>query len=587
MNEDYEKKIRNIRSELRDVKKDLTITNKYLQLIHNDLHIGLNLRNIMTDEYYSYHYHDCYNENIIDQEPIRKRKNTLETAENINERDLAIKEIEGGKSKKILIIGEAGVGKSVHFNSAIYIWWSFWKKIVLTLDLSKLRKKVPLKTALFMQNFKEVTSFNEKDIDEILKSDKDQETILFVDGWDNSNYIPDELLNIVYGRKNQYNSIKLVVWSRTWKVNNLFNNFDSIFEIIGFSNEGVLQYFRQLLDKGKYILLQQQLNGKLLELCKIPLLAHFIGLLYNYGEDRILGIEDEFTIFERVEELVKTELKDNLLLLNIAHKAIFDNELVDFPIIVSPDSFEILSENNRNPTNSSYGSEGNLFSLRSFLEYLAVKKEICLNQSVIQTNCKIKDLKLELREKFRDIQKGKISIFKACNKNFKLYNFNNHLRDLIEKVNKYEYSINNITVGEIWKKSVQHMTHEKLNITFLKLDLNTEEISLKDVILMLQNFSNIQEFHLTNGSIKNESENEKDWEKNFGYEKNNSLLMFSCCNCSINPGSIRHILNYLAYHPYLKHIKIYPKEKSSKKYNFLLNLKFYNFTYYFFLNRNQ
>lgn len=225
------------------------------------------------------------------------------------------------KNKKILILGETGIGKT--FN-CLTIYYNWARNKILTdffifyIDLFKINPNSNLIDVILEQNF---VNFNEYDriFLRYLIKEKSDRVILLFDGVDALNS-PDSIFHkIIY--ENQSIDYRIVVWMRENTTDEFQEMYNEIFKIDGFNSKDIRCFFRTYFSSCQVadnILSYLQLKRKaLLESCTNPLIAYLVCSLWQC--DGIL----ESTQSEIVEKSVNIFLGENLIPNSERYKNIF------------------------------------------------------------------------------------------------------------------------------------------------------------------------------------------------------------------------------------------------------------------------
>lgn len=265
------------------------------------------------------------------------------------------------QQERILIYGEAGIGKNFHFRSLLLEYFKDTKctdHLILSVNLREINEEDQYEKVLFKQNFENSTKITYDLFCHCLSDDSffaSKKIVLFLYGADEIVNKKSSFYKIIYGKKNF--SYKLVVWTRSSKLEELENIYDVILEVAGLNEENKETYFRKFFNEQKedstvssesYYLKDKKENQKVnsqsqknfeqyrssedcenysdklskgqpsrspvitskskdliqtlkrktpkfWELCKIPLFAELIGLVYNKNKN---SLENAVSIIE-------------------------------------------------------------------------------------------------------------------------------------------------------------------------------------------------------------------------------------------------------------------------------------------------
>ncbi|CAD5126743.1 DgyrCDS14799, partial [Dimorphilus gyrociliatus] len=302
--------------------------------------------------------------------------------------------------QRILVRGDAGMGKTFHSMKLLYNWAtsdnSLRDYLLLKVNLADIEDDDDLEKTLFLNNFTENTGVNlqlfqyfftdyEKDCKERKK------ILLLLDGADELKYENSKFYSII----TKINQIKypVIVWSRHWKMRYVIETYDRIFEIIGFSPYNVKLYFRKFFNEENtpsltYENMSNQLfkylneeKKDILEICRYPLVANLIAGLWE--ETKHEKLSDEYSIFKEVIKItlsnrgIEKGSNNYIEAMKYCSKVAFENLVYDKKI----NSNEIFEKTNyfggiltpvkvRATLNSSTNKNEYKFIHFSFQEYL-------------------------------------------------------------------------------------------------------------------------------------------------------------------------------------------------------------------------
>lgn len=200
------------------------------------------------------------------------------------------------KFNTILIMGNPGVGKSIHVKHLVYTnhnrqWKILNDKIILVVLLKNVRENDDIYEVIYEQNFKKLNIpfiENSELLINVVK-EKPEKFLLFIDGVDEYNFQEESILNIIRGEKF---SIKTVLWSRKHAVEKYITNYDYIFEILGLKGNQIITFYKKYINDNRKLnsflrILQNGNVNRLEKLCQIPLLALVVYLVWNKHKDNI------------------------------------------------------------------------------------------------------------------------------------------------------------------------------------------------------------------------------------------------------------------------------------------------------------
>lgn len=223
---------------------------------------------------------------------------------------------------KMLVQGEPGIGKTVHFKYLINTWannlWQFDDEIlIIFLILGDVQPENDLYEEIKIQNFKSI-DFITVDIIKAMIESKFKKIILFLDGADEFNQ-SNKLINKYI--TNPACNIKTVIWSRNWKGNEIKSTCDAIFELIGLNDVNIGIFFDKcFLDKQlskKFIDNVVFKNERIKKMCTVHLLA--MMLFHIWKENKNKFDKNMYEIYESIvymviyKNSVYTENKNKIL----------------------------------------------------------------------------------------------------------------------------------------------------------------------------------------------------------------------------------------------------------------------------------
>lgn len=226
--------------------------------------------------------------------------------------------------KRILVVGEAGMGKTCHFQKVFSDWAVnddiLSNFLVFKIDLSEVKASDCLQDIIFTQNFQKEKLDLKKDFIKLIVSDEylaENKKILFlIDGIDDSkniNLFLSKLVSKASWPKNYY----LIAWSKIWITKKLQTDFNLYFELIGYDDElkGIFfnKFFRNLekIRKQDEIVVDKQLQEETVES------KRFLSFLRNCRRDLLTACSNPLiaiiTAIIWEEEKDDMKFKDNLI----------------------------------------------------------------------------------------------------------------------------------------------------------------------------------------------------------------------------------------------------------------------------------
>lgn len=192
-------------------------------------------------------------------------------------------------SSRIFIYGEAGIGKTFHSYKILYDWANNLicpDSLLLSVNLGQISKTDTFSEVIFNQNFIENENV-EKDIFNYYLSDecedKNRSLVFLLDGADELGIRDSKFYRIIHWAK--VISHPIIVWSRSYKLEEVRKTYDTLLEIIGFSNDQKLKFFQKFFD-------ESDINEE-----------------ENFGEDSVDNfIDDSFFSEEQQNRCKSTEL---------------------------------------------------------------------------------------------------------------------------------------------------------------------------------------------------------------------------------------------------------------------------------------
>lgn len=149
---------------------------------------------------------------------------------------------------RILITGGAGVGKTYHFKKIRYLWARRVEKepkcLILKVTVAEVMKNEKFDEILFNQNAKN-SKWITFDLFKHYISEKcefKKNILLLIDGADEVQN-DTGLLKSIIENAGEVN-FPIIVWSRTWKAEQIKRSYDNILQIFGYSEENVKCFFR-------------------------------------------------------------------------------------------------------------------------------------------------------------------------------------------------------------------------------------------------------------------------------------------------------------------------------------------------------
>lgn len=201
----------------------------------------------------------------------------------------------GRETKRILVDGQAGIGKSTFVTKLSLDWIECiketnpLKKFKLVL-LIKLREVSHCKTLEEVIRSSDLLPEEEEDVipDLLHYITENQEEVLFVfDGYDEYGVRKDsDVLKIFMGRK--FRDCCVLVTTRSSQGDDLREFADVQAEVTGFSLEDIKRYLnKQLGEKEAEALLHHLEKQRLIDIAKIPLLCLFFSILWKNTEKKM------------------------------------------------------------------------------------------------------------------------------------------------------------------------------------------------------------------------------------------------------------------------------------------------------------
>lgn len=322
-------------------------------------------------------------ENIISPIVIRSRKNVKNEDELINkvcQDDLNFIDYLQ-PSDRLLITGEAGIGKTYHFMKILNEWANNKQLInylLLNINLNDINSNENLEETLFNQNFKNNNKITKNLLDYYLSNkceDKNRRIILLIDGANELRYDNSIFNNVI--EKSKQIDFPIIVWSRKWKADQIKGSYNYIFEIVGYNDEHVRlffgKYFKEELnllhekddnrintnDTNAFNILERKRSRReslieylytkqkdLLKLCSNPLIAVITARIWR--ENKQLLKLDKFSIYDVIIEiLIKKSIENNDMnesysnIIKFCSKLAFFNLILNIPMIIDKDEYDI------------------------------------------------------------------------------------------------------------------------------------------------------------------------------------------------------------------------------------------------------
>ncbi|CAD5126371.1 unnamed protein product [Dimorphilus gyrociliatus] len=164
--------------------------------------------------------------------------------------------INKGCSERILICGDAGIGKTFHSLKLLYLWACknelLQDYLVLYVNLGDIQSNDSFESVLFNTNFSKDSPITKQLLAYYLSEqckDKKRRILLLLDGADELKFKNSYFNSIINGDKRLKVDFSVIVWSRKWRIKSIMHTFDSCFEIKGFSTVQLLEFFQNYFNE--------------------------------------------------------------------------------------------------------------------------------------------------------------------------------------------------------------------------------------------------------------------------------------------------------------------------------------------------
>ncbi|CAD5125439.1 unnamed protein product [Dimorphilus gyrociliatus] len=209
---------------------------------------------------------------------------------------------------KILIQGNAGIGKTVHTKQLINSWmqdkWIENESILLLhVVLSKVNKDNDMYDEIVRQNFKNIKiPYVTRDIIQLLFQERSKNVILLLDGADEFDLNGHQFNELIENRC----PVRTVIWSRKRKAAQIMRSCDICFELIGLNSQQMKIFFLDLCRNDTRIYQNFENNMArsdkcVADLCKIPLMATLIFSIWRETEESLPNL---FCIYDNIVNII-------------------------------------------------------------------------------------------------------------------------------------------------------------------------------------------------------------------------------------------------------------------------------------------
>lgn len=231
------------------------------------------------------------------------------------------------KYRKILVIGNSGMGKSIHIQYIIYQWaTNRWitdnDYLIIRLNLKDFNKGNDISSEILRQNFKHLEFMN-RDTVELLLKEEEENIILCIDGYDDFHSDSPRVQYIIDCQKPTF---KTMIMCREMKASEIKKTADAIFKLNRIPHCKLMNLFRNFSKNdasGYLILLNDMLKkyGLLQSICQIPILAVRVYIFFQTEELNI-----DMTAYDFFDKFIKHLYK----IVNVTEKQLANKHLTNF-----------------------------------------------------------------------------------------------------------------------------------------------------------------------------------------------------------------------------------------------------------------
>lgn len=201
--------------------------------------------------------------------------NTISGFQDVIEYDgeLDFLELIKNQNERILFMGEAGIGKTFHFKNVLYSWANdrtcLSDYALLHLKLDEVAKDSDFEQEIFDQNFP-VKKFVTKQLLSYYMStdcdDVERKVILCFDDADENIH---SVINNILTKRDHFNCFPIIVWSRTWKAQEIKGTFDFLFQLDGFDDSFQEKFFQKFFQEN-HEEESIKISGNVEQVCQTP-----------------------------------------------------------------------------------------------------------------------------------------------------------------------------------------------------------------------------------------------------------------------------------------------------------------------------
>lgn len=197
-------------------------------------------------------------DNILTPIKIRtERKQVLSNCKSLLDGTEFLEEI--SSNQRILIYGEAGIGKTFHYFKILNKWANgdvCQDYLLLSVKLVDVKRDQDFLDAVLEQNS---TLTSKRKLDKRLLqyylsdscNDSQRKVIFLLDGADEYGFEESELFKIIHGMETIRHPV--IVWTRTFNIEKIRDSYDTIMEIIGFDNNHKREFFNKFFSSNTEI----------------------------------------------------------------------------------------------------------------------------------------------------------------------------------------------------------------------------------------------------------------------------------------------------------------------------------------------
>lgn len=266
--------------------------------------------------------------------------NDSEIESQIDEKSLH--ELVNSDNNRILIKGEAGIGKTFHFMSILYSWANndgpFQDYTILHIKAGEIKEKTNIFEEIFRQNFTDENTFVTLDLLEHYLSeecnDNDRKILLLIDEADEFKLQNSSFNSII--STNQRLCYPIIVWSRIWKAESIQSSYDYFYQVRGFNRNNIKEYLTKFFgeDLVKSLIIRRKSPQHSMKTEQSSLLMEF---LENKDSEILKACRSPLFL-----HLVASVWKDKQSSMNVSESLIYE------------DFIDILFEKNRVTSNKEY-----------------------------------------------------------------------------------------------------------------------------------------------------------------------------------------------------------------------------------------